>query len=127
MKRLKYQQFNTASNFSFIEPLVVLSLFIAMCGIQLTDELDAFNAIHFIVAALFTMPLYLLRWWVYKKRPQPPSTFTVILLAFAIAMLVLIEVRTFLGVINTLCFTLLMMATIMPPHHITTANQDNNF
>ncbi|MFA0108137.1 hypothetical protein AB4441_24505, partial [Vibrio splendidus] len=76
----KYQPFNTVSNLSFIDLLVALSLFIAICGIQLTNELETFNVVHFIVAALFTIPLYLLRWWVYKKRPQPPSTFTVILL-----------------------------------------------
>lgn len=127
MKCSKYQHCNAVSNCSFTELLVVLSLFIAMCGIQLTHELDAFNAVHFIVAALFTMPLYLLRWWVYKKRPQPPSTFIVIALTLAIAILVLIEARTPLSLINTLCFALLMMATITPPHRVTTDDQDSDF
>ncbi|HHY0497228.1 hypothetical protein JL857_20700 [Vibrio parahaemolyticus] len=127
MKCSKYQHCNAVSNGSFTELLVVLSLFIAMCGIQLTHELDAFNVVHFIVAALFTIPLYLLRWRVYKKRPQPPSIFIVIALALAIAMLVLIEARTPLSLINTLCFALLMMATITPPHHITTDDQDRDF
>ncbi len=112
MKRSTYQ---LISHLSVTEFLVVLSLFIALCGIQLTAKLAAFDAVHFFVAALFTAPLYGLRRWVYKRRPQPPSTFIILLLALATTTLALLEAHSPLKTINTLCFTLLMVAAITPP------------
>ncbi|HBB9944285.1 hypothetical protein JHS95_23575 [Vibrio parahaemolyticus] len=116
MKLSKHPYHNIISNISFIEFLVALSLFIAVCGIQLTNELAAFEAVHFVVAGLFSIPLYLFRRWAYKRQPQPSTMLTTLLLTIAISLLFLIEAHTPLKMINTLCFALLMFAVVTPPN-----------
>ena len=116
MKQSKHQPIQSVSNLSVTELLVILSLFIALCGIQLTAKLATFDVVHFFVAALFSAPLYGLRRCVYKRRPQPPSRFVLLLLALAITTLTLLQAHSPLESVNTLCFALLMVATIAPPH-----------
>lgn len=70
MTSSKHQYHPILSPIFFIELLVALSLFLAVCGIQLTHDLDAFEAVHLMVAALFSIPLYLFRLWLYKRQPQ---------------------------------------------------------
>lgn len=116
MKRSKHQYHHIISTLSFIEFLVALSLFIAVCGIQLTNELAAFDTVHFVVAVLVSIPLYLFRRWTHKRQPEPSTRATALLLTLAISLLALIEAHTPLKIINTLCFALLMFAVVTPPN-----------
>ncbi|MGR5096845.1 hypothetical protein [Vibrio mediterranei] len=115
MTSSKHQYHPILSPIFFIELLVALSLFLAVCGIQLTHKLGAFEAVHLMVAALLSMPLYLFRLWLYKRQPGPPTVGITLLLGLAIALLALIEAHTALKTINTLCFALLMVALVVPP------------